>query len=75
MCIFYHAIDMHLTHKADYTKCPARSKAFLYHLMLPFGRLLLYAVTGVVGSVSASKRLLTRLDFQRNEGLEAAEGV
>jgi hypothetical protein len=30
-------------------------------------RLLLYAVTGVVGPVSASKQLFTMRDFKRNE--------
>jgi len=36
------------------------------------GRLLLYAMTGVVGPVYASKRLFTRLDFQSDKGLESA---
>jgi len=36
------------------------------------GRLLLYVITGVEVPVLASKQLFTRIDFQRNEGLEAA---
>jgi hypothetical protein len=32
-----------------------------------FGRVLLYAVTGAVGPVYASKQLFTELDFKRNE--------
>jgi hypothetical protein len=40
--------------------------------MAAVGRLLLYAMTGVVGPVYASKRLFTRLDFQSDKGLESA---
>jgi hypothetical protein len=36
------------------------------------GRVQLYAMTGVVGPVYASKRLFTRLDFQSDKGLESA---
>jgi hypothetical protein len=35
-------------------------------------RVQLYAMTGVVGPVYASKRLFTRLDFQSDKGLESA---
>ena len=38
-----------------------------------FWRLLLDVITGVEESVLASKRLFTRIDFQRNEGLAAAK--
>jgi hypothetical protein len=37
------------------------------------GRVQLYAMTGVVGPVYASKRLFTRLDFQSDKGLESAK--
>jgi hypothetical protein len=40
--------------------------------MAAVGRVQLYAMTGVVGPVYASKRLFTRLDFQSNKGLESA---
>jgi hypothetical protein len=41
--------------------------------MTGLGRLLLYAMTGVVGPVYASNRLFTRLDFQSDKGLESAK--
>jgi hypothetical protein len=40
--------------------------------MAAVGRVQLYAMTGVVGPVYASKRLFTRLDFQSDKGLEPA---
>jgi hypothetical protein len=40
--------------------------------MTAVGRVQLYAMTGVVGPVYASKRLFTRLDFQSDKGLESA---
>jgi len=36
------------------------------------GRFPLYVVTGFVVPVLANERLFTKLDFQRNEGLETA---
>jgi hypothetical protein len=41
--------------------------------MAALGRVQLYAMTGVVGPVYASKRLFTRLDFQSDKGLESAK--
>jgi hypothetical protein len=40
--------------------------------MSAVGRVQLYAMTGTVGPVYASKRLFTRLDFQSDKGLESA---
>jgi hypothetical protein len=39
------------------------------------GRVLLYAVPGVVGSVYASKQLFTKLDFQSDKGLESEAAI
>jgi len=41
--------------------------------MVAIGRYLLYVTTRAEGPVLRSKRLFTRLDFQRHEGLEAAK--
>jgi hypothetical protein len=42
------------------------------NFMTTYDRFLLHAVTGIEVPVLASKRLFTKLDFQRNDGLEAA---
>jgi hypothetical protein len=45
---------------------------FFVFSMSAFGRLLLYAMTGVVVPVYASKQLFARHDFQSDNGLESA---